>query len=1374
MKKMKALLVLLMIVLMEFGFNATVYATIETTFGRKGTAAGYRWKVDAGDIVPADDSTYDIGETGKEVKSIYVDTLILGGDSITGASQVSSPIEDQGTYVRIVGDDDIKLYDNGNITITGDMTADMYVMENGGTWDNATNNTITLLENSDTLSIAFDGTDIALDATAGLTVKLTNATDGTFDVYTNNVSTDYLQFSQGTNQSTITATGTGNDLYLAAAGGDINLADETVTGTGNLSIGGITCTSITGVDTITGLTNSDVLSFATDDTLAFSSDNGDNATVIQIVGYSGNDARLKLSADAAEDDGDEWFIDVDETDNNLGFWNETTEVFNISSAGNIDMLAGTVLTFNNDEYLQANTDDTIRLASNDESVVLELYSPNTSDGDAAVILHGDAGADVCDRWKILNDSSASSILFQTDSAVAGTYVTAMTLEGTASLLTVAGDITVSGNDIQLGSATTGVKLTSDGDGAITFLGTSSGSDEDLTINLDDTSNEITFSTSTSATLVDLDGALDLEISGNDLIIGETGVQITSDTDGAITLLGLSAGYDEDLKLNFDDTENEVSISSSTGVTLIDIEGAIDLQVSGGDYTMTSATASKPTINLNSTVVGATSSITTYAHTRGGVDAVDGDDIHTDIYQSYDDGTPTTNDYVTILYEVTDSAVGAEDGNVTMSVSTAGTSSNFLELDGIDGIDINAGAVDIDVAIAGNDQADLLVVDAGNNDVTITRNLAAGATSDSAMLTIAQSSATADNGCVSITNAAGATATDATVTIQSSAAGVVKSSLFVNHDGTAGATTEAAVVIDSQDVNTSALYIMSPVTAAGTTSQIDDYALAVVAEGVGGGASVYRNVSAATEALLNVREIHVDTTAPLVNLATAADASADDDAVTIATSSTAFDQRALFINHDCTAGTTTVPAVEIDSQMTTAAAMIIRSPVTAAGTSATEDDAALCVVAEGVGGAAYLSRNLASATEPILTVADAHVDSTGPAALFSYAADATGDDYAVTMQTTAATNDVGVLSLINAGVGSSLFVDQNIAAGVTTAAAVVIDSQDVKTAALYIMSPVDATGTTAQIDDYAVTVVAEGIGGGESIYRNVTGATTALLKLEEVHADSSAELLTIASAADDTTDNDLVTITASATAFNDRVLFINDDATAGATTVPAMEIDSERATAASLIVRGLQTEAGTSVQEDEAALVAVAGGVGGAAFFHRNVASATKAVVTIHDDHVDSTGPTLYVLSDQDATGDDSIMKIETTSTACDTAALEITQLGTVALLLTDGGFVTSVEDLTCSADDPGVATATMTTVVSTIVTDATGAAADEVTVGDGTKGQIKIFTLKTDGETTGCEIKPTNFANGTQVLLEDVGDSVMLIFDGTNWVLIGNIGGTIS
>src|SRR3990167_3961327 len=58
-----------------------------------------------------------------------------------------------------------------------------------------------------------------------------------------------------------------------------------------------------------------------------------------------------------------------------------------------------------------------------------------------------------------------------------------------------------GDSLNLNPA--GVRLSSDGDGAITFLGLGDGSDEDLTINLDDTANTAVVTSSTGVTALSL-------------------------------------------------------------------------------------------------------------------------------------------------------------------------------------------------------------------------------------------------------------------------------------------------------------------------------------------------------------------------------------------------------------------------------------------------------------------------------------------------------------------------------------------------------------------------------------------------------------------------------------------------------------------------------------------------------------------------------------------------------------------------------------------------------------------------------------------------------------------------------------------------------
>jgi hypothetical protein len=76
-------------------------------------------------------------------------------------------------------------------------------------------------------------------------------------------------------------------------------------------------------------------------------------------------------------------------------------------------------------------------------------------------------------------------------------------------LTIADDLVITGSDLSVGVA--GVKLTGDGDGAITFLGMGNGYDEDITFNLDDTENTLVLSSSTGLATIDF-GSMALTIA----------------------------------------------------------------------------------------------------------------------------------------------------------------------------------------------------------------------------------------------------------------------------------------------------------------------------------------------------------------------------------------------------------------------------------------------------------------------------------------------------------------------------------------------------------------------------------------------------------------------------------------------------------------------------------------------------------------------------------------------------------------------------------------------------------------------------------------------------------------------------------------------
>lgn len=68
-----------------------------------------------------------------------------------------------------------------------------------------------------------------------------------------------------------------------------------------------------------------------------------------------------------------------------------------------------------------------------------------------------------------------------------------------------------------------------------------------------------------------DGTITTGASGTGSVdIGSAGVRLSDDGDGALTLLGLGNGSDESLTINLDDTSNEATVTSSTGVTLLNL------------------------------------------------------------------------------------------------------------------------------------------------------------------------------------------------------------------------------------------------------------------------------------------------------------------------------------------------------------------------------------------------------------------------------------------------------------------------------------------------------------------------------------------------------------------------------------------------------------------------------------------------------------------------------------------------------------------------------------------------------------------------------------------------------------------------------------
>ena len=144
---------------------------------------------------------------------------------------------------------------------------------------------------------------------------------------------------------------------------------------------------------------------------------------------------------------------------------------------------------------------TIADVSNDNYIKITNNSGGRAPTASVYEIYPDAGV-----WKINTNGTEATLAI----LGANTFTAKQTMDATTG--------------VQVGA--TGVLITSDNDGAITFLGSSDGNDEDLTINLDDTANTAVVSSSTGVTKVDFSG-LDLVTTGK--IKGA--IDVISDADG---------------------------------------------------------------------------------------------------------------------------------------------------------------------------------------------------------------------------------------------------------------------------------------------------------------------------------------------------------------------------------------------------------------------------------------------------------------------------------------------------------------------------------------------------------------------------------------------------------------------------------------------------------------------------------------------------------------------------------------------------------------------------------------------------------------------------------------------------------------------------
>lgn len=106
------------------------------------------------------------------------------------------------------------------------------------------------------------------------------------------------------------------------------------------------------------------------------------------------------------------------------------------------------------------------------------------------------------------------------------------------------------------------------------------------------------------------------------------------------------------------------------------------------------------------------------------------------------------------------------------------------------------------------------------------------------------------------------------------------------------------------------------------------------------------------------------------------------------------------------------------------------------------------------------------------------------------------------------------------------------------------------------------------------------------------------------------------------------------------------------------------------------------------------------------------------------------------------------------------------------GFAGSYEDLTATSET--VAASILKRI--TFVTSNDDNDLDDISLADGVKGDEKIFVMESILAGDSVKITPANANNFTQITFVDTDDGTgcTMVFDGTNWNIVSNSGGTVA
>lgn len=439
-----------------------------------------------------------------------------------------------------------------------------------GTASNTTEGTAYWETDTDILTIGDGATGISLDFTANSVYTFPSAT-ATLAKVDSQVFTTYIEAPYIILGSAATAADAGairlpNAAYIMAeadaAGTDINVIGVDSSEVVQIASSGASGVTITPDTTITG----DLTVSGADVTVA--------AAGVKLTGANGVLTILGLGDGADEN----MTLDFNTSSNVVTISSGTSATFTITPA--LTLTGGFISNGQNKLY-SANADPT-----GTAGYILHDSTVANFTGGALRYHNGTAIKQLVDMTAATAEACTDDQVVAYDADADLWYCKADADSGGATALNAIGDAAADGTIDQTGYKQTWTSTLNSAGAVWTFTNTTADLTADVSFidfkytddgdangyflrGYDNAGNDLKWS-------IGSDGAFTV---GSIILGTANGVSITTDGDGAITFLGASGGYDEDLTMNLDDTENTVVFSSSTGVTKLDFS-ALNMVTTG--------------------------------------------------------------------------------------------------------------------------------------------------------------------------------------------------------------------------------------------------------------------------------------------------------------------------------------------------------------------------------------------------------------------------------------------------------------------------------------------------------------------------------------------------------------------------------------------------------------------------------------------------------------------------------------------------------------------------------------------------------------------------------------------------------------------------